>query len=414
MAAITEGTVEKKRKKKNRAAGEGSLYFDAKQNLWIGSVMVGYRLDGKPDRRKVKAKRQDECLEKLSALKARAAGGLLPESDKARDTLGAFLDRSLESVTPSLRASTHKRYADLIRLHLKPGLGRHKLTALKPDHVQRFYALKLAETNPNTVREDDPDASRPYSPRTVQQCHAVLHRALDRAVKWGYAPRNVADAVDPPRVPKHEITPPSLADLARFLSDAERAGDRLAALWAVALYSGCRQGELLGLKWGDVDLEGGTLTVRRTLVRATAGVPVFNEPKTSTSRRTLSLAGAAVAALRSQRVRQNAERLALGEGWSDYGLVFTSTIGTPLNQRNVIRLFKAALERVGLPSSVRFHDLRHASATVALAAGVDMKTTSTRLGHSTITITADLYTHAVRALDVDAAERMERALRGAV
>jgi hypothetical protein len=121
----------------------------------------------------VRSKRQDVCSEKLNSLKARAAGGLLSESDKARDTLGSFLDRWLESVKSSLRDSTYKRYSDLIRLHLKPGFGRHRLTALKPDQIQRFYALKLAEINPKTVREDDPEAARPYSPRTVQQCHAV-------------------------------------------------------------------------------------------------------------------------------------------------------------------------------------------------------------------------------------------------
>jgi integrase len=163
-------------------------------------------------------------------------------------------------------------------------------------------------------------------------------------VKWGYAPRNVVDAVDPPRAPRYEVAPPNLVDLARLISEAERADDRLSALWFLAIYSGCRQRELLGLKWDDVDLDLGTLRVRRTLVRATAGVPVFNEPKTTTSRRTLSLAATAVAALPSHKSRQNKERLALREGWSDYDLVFTSTIGTPLNQRNVIRLFKTALE----------------------------------------------------------------------
>ena len=363
---------------------------------------------------KVKATSQAECRRKLDALKGRAAGGLLPAADKARDTVGAFLDRWLDAVRPSLRATTYKRYADIVRLHLAPGLGRHRLTALTPDHVQRFYASKLAEINPKTVRDDDPDAARPYSPRTVHHCHAVLHRALDRGVKWGYVPRNVADAVDPPRVPRREVLPPTLSELAKLLRTADEAGDRLAALWMLALHSGCRQGELLGLGWDALDLDAGMLAVRRTLVRATGGLPVFGEPKTARSRRTITLPPVVVAALRAHRAQQNAERLALGEGWSDYGLVFASAIGTPLDQRNVIRLFKAALKRAGLPATVRFHDLRHASATVALAAGVDMKTTSTRLGHSTIAITADLYTHAVRALDQDAATRIERALAGAV
>src|SRR5207249_2109632 len=151
-------------------------------------------------------------------------------------------------------------------------------------------------------------------------------------VKWGYMPRNVVDAVDSPRVPRKEFTPPGLTDLVRLLAAADECGDRLSALWSTALYSGCRQGELLGLRWDDLDLDAGVLAVRRTLARATGGVPIFDEPKTSTSRRSLSLAPVAVAALRAHRARQNAERLALGEDWSDFGLVFTSTIGTPLNQ----------------------------------------------------------------------------------
>ncbi|HZO32355.1 MAG TPA: site-specific integrase [Chloroflexota bacterium] len=154
--------------------------------------------------------------------------------------------------------------------------------------------------------------------------------------------------------------------------------------------------------------------IRRAIERGAKGRAEIGEVKSKNSRRTVMLPADAIAALRAHRIRQNEERLRLGEAWADGDLVFPSTIGTPIDQRNVIRLFKAALRRAGLSESTRFHDLRHASASIALAAGVDLKVISQRLGHSTITITADLYTHVVRKLDSDAADRMQQALRGAV
>src|SRR3954447_25726607 len=129
-----------KRRGRKRADGEGTLYFDAKRKLWIGEVMVGYLPNGKPDIRRTTARRQDDCKAKLEDVKAKASGGTLPPREKARDTVAAFLDRWVETVRPSLRSSTHKRYADIVRLHLKPWLGRHRLVDLKPDHIQGFYS----------------------------------------------------------------------------------------------------------------------------------------------------------------------------------------------------------------------------------------------------------------------------------
>jgi integrase len=297
-----------------------------------------------------------------------------------------------------------------VNLHLIPGLGRHRLTALRPDHLVRFYAAKLEQINPTTARNGK--TGRPYSASTVHHMHAAIHRALDRATVWGYLPRNVADAVDPPRVPKPEIEPPSIDQLVCLMDAALRSEDRLAALWTLAVYSGARQGELLALRWSDLDLKAGTMAIRRAVERGARGHSEIGETKTKNARRTVTLPDEAVAALRAHRIRQNEERLRVGEGWGDADLVFTSIVGTRIDQRNVIRLFKAALDRAGLPTSTRFHDLRHASGSLALAAGVDLKVISRRLGHSTISITADLYTHVVRQLDVDAAESMQRALRG--
>jgi integrase len=387
-----------KRKARKRGHGEGTI-DQRTDGRWRGRLMVGFRSDGKPDRRVVYGKTRAECQRKLDEIRHRHAIGLLGDAVRERDTVAAYLAHWLATTKSNVRAKTHQRYEEIVRLHLAPALGRHRLSSLRPDHVQEVYAAKLESG---------------LSPRTVHHCHAVLHRALQQAMKWGYVPRNIADAVDSPSVPRYELKPPTPAELKRLLDESEVAGDRLAALWSVAVYSGCRQGELLALQWDDVDLGAGQLRVCGTLINAKGGVPIFGEPKTDSSRRTVTLPPEAVAALRAHRDRQNFERQRLGSGWSDYDLVFTSAVGTPLDQRNVIRLFKIALRRAGLPQTVRFHDLRHAAATLMLAGGVDPKTASARLGHSTIRLTMDLYTHAVQALDAEAAERMQRVLRGPV
>jgi integrase len=387
-----------KRLARKRGHGEGTI-DQRPEGCWRGRLMVGYKPDGKPDRRVVYEKTRAECQRKLDELRQRAGSGLLGDAARERDSVAGHLERWLSTTRSNVRPKTHKRYGEIVRLHLVPGLGRHRLSALRPDHVQQLYEAKMASG---------------LAPRTVHHCHAVLHRAIEQAVRWGYVPRNVCDAVAPPSVPYRELEPPKPDQLGQLMDAAHAAGDRLAALWTVAIYSGCRQGELLGLQWRDVDLGTGRLSVRRSLESARGGVPEYGEAKTDKSRRTLTLPPEASAALRAHRDRQNFERQRLSEGWSDYGLVFTTVIGTPLDQRNVIRFFKAALKRAGLPQTIRFHDLRHAAATLMLASGVDQKTAASRLGHSTIRLTMDLYTHAVQALDVDAAERMQRLLRGTV
>jgi len=388
--------IEGGRRKGKRGDGEGSIRWSEGKELWVARLMVGYRPDGKPDIREVAAKSRGDCQKKLDDLRKRASGGLLTDAEKARDTVAAFLMRWVDATKASVRPNTHKRYEEIVRLHLSPGLGRHKLSALKPDHVQRFYADKMGSK---------------LSPRTVHHCHRVLHRALQMAVRWGYVPRNVCQAVEAPKVPRREIVPPTAQQIDRLLTSAEAHGDRLGVLWSVAFYSGCRQGELLGLQWTDLDLAGGMLTVRRTLTKATRGVPSYGEPKSATSRRTVKLAADAVDALRAHRDRQNFDRSKLGDAYAPYNLVFATALGTAFNNSEVCHRFKDALERAKLPRSIRFHDLRHASATAMLDAGIHPKSASARLGHSTIGITMDLYTHAMQELDADAADKLGEVLR---
>lgn len=386
-----------KRRARKRGDGEGSIYRRA-DGIWIGKLMVGYRLDGKPDVRSVSSKTRAECQRKLDELRQRAAAGLVGDAAAGRETVGAFLQRWLQAIDGTVRESTHYRYRVNVEKHLVPTIGRYKLVDLRPEHLVALYAAKRKEG---------------LAPRTVKYLHTTMRKALAVAVKWGAVRRNVAAVVDPPRVPRVEIAPPTPVQVAHLLESAETYGDRFAPLWTVAVYSGCREGELLGLKWEDVDLATGTINIRRTLVGARGGIPEFAEPKTARSRRTVRLPADAVGALKVQKDRQSWHRQKLGSNYADCGLVFASQVGTPLLPWNVVRAFKVALARAGLPRTIRVHDLRHAHATVMRKAGVDLKTVSERLGHSTIAITADLYTHAVDGPDAEAAERVQAAIRTA-
>jgi integrase len=198
-----------------------------------------------------------------------------------------------------------------------------------------------------------------------------------------------------------------------LLDAAEDYEDRLRALWTLAAHSGCRLGELLALQWSAVDFERRSISIRQTLLTTVEGVPTFGEPKSASSRRTLTLDADAITSLRAHRDRQTFERQALGDAYAPYDLVFATETGAAYTASAVSHRFKSALGRAGLPRSIRFHDLRHASATAMLAAGIHAKAASARLGHSTIGITLDLYTHPLSGLDQDAAAKIGEVLREA-
>ena len=244
------------------------------------------------------------------------------------------------------------------------------------------------------------------SPRTVQYTHTVLRRALGRALKWGLVARNVATLVDRPRSVRQEMQSLSPEQARVFLQAAE--GDRLEALYSVAIAVGLRQGEALGLRWDDVDLDAGKLRVRVALQRVNGKLQLVG-PKTAKSRRTIALPQTAVIALRKHRTRQLEERLRAGEHWQEMGLVFPSTIGTPHDARNVVRAFQKLLEQAGLPH-MRFHDLRHTCASLLLAQGVHPRVVMEILGHSQISLTMDTYSHVIPSLQREAAQQMDAAL----
>jgi integrase len=237
----------------------------------------------------------------------------------------------------------------------------------------------------------------------------VLHHALKQAARDGLTVRNVADLVSPPRVPRHEMQTLSAEQARTFLQAAE--GDRLAALYVLALSTGMREGELLGLRWRDVDLTHGSLTVRGTLQR-TKGQFSIGEPKTHRSRRPVTLTPQAVAALRKHKATQNEERLRLGDLWQDLDLVFTMEDGRPIHAATLLRHFYYPLLRRAELPRVRFHDLRHSVATLLLGQGVHAKIVADLLGHANIGVTLDVYSHVTPTMQRQAIDALSAVLSG--
>jgi len=371
-----------------RAPHEGTIRH-REDRRWEAILDLGF-VGGKRSRKSFYGKTQREARQKLVVAQRDLQRGIAPTDDRL--TTGKFLDGWLEDVVrATVRPRTYVSYEQTVRLHLRPTLGRTVLSKLRPQQVQALLNAKLASG---------------LSPRSVGIIHAVLRTALNQAVQWDTVPRNVATLVQPPRAPRAEIHPLS-PEQARSFLDAVR-GDRLEALYSVGLALGLRQGEILGLRWSDVDLEAGTIRVAQALQRVNGRLE-FVEPKSQTSRRTIPLPATVARALRAHRSRQLEDRLAAGARWHDSDLVFTTALGTPLDSRNVTRRFQAALERAGLPR-LRFHDLRHTAASLMLAQGVPARVVMETLGHSQISLTLNTYSHVVPALQREAADRMEAVL----
>jgi integrase len=371
---------------KRRAHGEGTI-TKRKDGRWEARYTPP---DGR--RKALYAKTQAEVRARLTAaLRDRDVG--LPAAGDERQTLADWLHAWLAAAKPTVRVRTWRRYEEYVRIHLIPTIGRIRLARLTPNHVQQLYARKLEEG---------------LSAQTVRHLHAVLRRALNEAVRQGVVPRNVATIARPPKAPRHEIQVLSAAQVLTLLDSLE--GDRFEALYTVALSTGMRLGELLALRWRDVDLTYGRLQVRQTLHYLRAGGYVFAEPKTSGSRRSIDLTAAALDALRRHRVRQNEQRLALGAAWQDNDLVFPRDDGAPAMDTSITGYHhKKILARAGLPA-VRFHDLRHTAASLMLAGQVNPKVVSEILGHASVRITLDIYAHVLPGMQQSAVAALDAAL----
>jgi integrase len=386
--------VDQDKKRPRRSAGEGAIYDTADGRL-RGSVLLDLP-DGGQKRVYVSGRTRAEVVRKLDAKRKESSAGAV-----TGETLGEYLARWIVACKPRLRPSTHTEYARHVAQYWA-ALARTPLTRLKPLDVEQRLGQLLEQG---------------LSPQTVRHARSTLRRALNDAIREGILNRNAAALARPPRVTGREMRALSPAEAGRLLSAT--AEDPAGPLYAVALGTGCRLGELLGLSWNDVAADGASIVVRRSL----AAVDIADdagkrhrtwslaEPKTDKSRRTVMLPAVAIEALRRQKARQAAARLAAGTAWQDrHNLIFTDALGRPARPDAVSGDFRATVDRLGLPH-VRFHDLRHSAATLMLSQGVPLKVVSETLGHSSIAITADVYQHVTPDLRREAAEALNRALK---
>lgn len=321
-------------------------------------------------------------------------------------TLRVFLeDRWLPGIASTIRASTHYSYGRNLRLHVLPTLGDVPLQRLEPSALNALYADLLAHGRKDHRKGD------PLSAKAARYVHDILNRALQDAFRWSLVSRNVARLATPPkpRVADRAEMRTWTRDEVRDFLDRTRE-HRLHAAFFVFATTGARRGEVLGLRWGDIDLGAGRLHVRRSLVCVTHE-PQYSTTKTAKSRRTIALDPATVAALRAHRATQAAEKLAAGAVYDDADLVFCDRRGGALHPERFTRTFQEQVARAGLPR-IRLHDLRHTWATLALQAGVHPKIVSERLGHANISITLDIYSHVAPSMHAEAANTVASYILG--
>ena len=300
----------------------------------------------------------------------------------------------LPAVKSTIRPSTYNSYVQHVECHIVPHIGTVKLQKLSGSQVNALYAT-LADTGRK-------DGTTGLSSMTIHHVHACLHKACKDAVRWGRISRNPLDAADPPRKKgdgTKEMKTWTKENLRAFLESV--ADERLGALWYTIAFTGLRRGEALGLRWSDVDLENARLAVRRALIPINREV-VVSEPKTAKGRRVIALDPSTIEVLKAQAARQLDEQDEWDEAWIDSGVVFTAENGGPLDPETISRYWRQAVKKSLLPQ-IRLHDLRHTHATLALQAGIHPKVVSERLGHATVSITLDTYSHAIPAMQEEAA-----------
>jgi len=370
---------------------EGSVYQRNSDGRWIGAITLGYDENGRQRRKTISAWTRAEAHKKLRSVLRQIEDGLpLPDEQL---TVEQLIERWKTVKKHHVASEAFENYSYLARVHVIPTLGRKRAAKLTPSEVDHLLIQKL-------------DAG--LSASTVRHIRNVLSMALQQGVIWGVLPRNVAALSMPPKLDYPEGRALSQEQAKLFLAQIQ--GNRLEAVYITMLVLGLRRGEVLGLKWTDVDLDQGLMTISRTL-RRQQGKLVFGDVKTRNSRRQVNLPPELVASLKAHKARQAAERLRAGDVWHDTGLVFTSTIGTPIEPRNLNRDFSTATNAAGL-GHWHPHELRHSAASLMLQARVPIEVVSNVLGHSTIDVTADVYGHIQAPQRQEAATKMAGILWG--
>ena len=344
---------------------------------------------GKQVQRSISGKTQKEVRQKLQAATSAIAAGTYVAPCKM--TLGEWLEIWKKEYLGSVKPLTVKDYYNQIDNHIKPAMGAVRLDSLETHMIQRFY---------NTLTDK---AGKPLSPKTVKNIHGVFHKALQQAIENGYISQNPAAACILPKIQKPEIKPLEPDEIALFLKEANK--DSYSNLFTVAIFTGMRQGELLGLSWENVDFKNGVIYVKQQL-QCKDGEYFFCTPKNGKGR-TIAPASVVMDALHQQWRDQRIASMEAGEAWSNpNNLVFTDPLGKNLVRRTVVKHFKSVAQRVGIPDA-RFHDLRHSFAVTSLQAGDDIKTVQANLGHATAAFTLDVYGHVSEKMRRDSATRMQ-------
>ncbi len=398
--------MEEKKKRTRQPNGRSSIYM-GKDGKWHGRVTVGVRDDGKPDRRHVERKTKAEVVEAVKELERMRDAGTVRKPGKPW-TVKAWLTHWIDNIAPlAVNENTMVGYGVAVRKHLIPGLGAHRLDRLKPEHIETFYAKMQA------------NGSRPA---TAHQAHRTFRTALNEAVRRGHLAQNPVLLAKAPRVSEEEIEPYTVEEVQRLLRAAARR--RNSARWAVALALGLRQGEALGLKWSDVDLDNGVLLVRRSRRRPRyahgcgdtcgrkAGYcpqrqrtnPETADTKSRAGRRAVGLPAELVDLLRTHQAKQQAERAAAGADWADEGWLFATPTGRGTSPRTDYDDWKELLDDAKVRDG-RLHDARHTAATVLLILGVSERAVMGLMGWST-TAMAARYQHMVDSVRNDVARQV--------
>lgn len=360
-------TANQEAKLTRRLRGEGSVWFSKSENTWIASVTLP---DGRKKRKRNKDKRvvTDWRYEQLSALRDNRT---LPD-DKI--TLNEFADRFLEDVAiHTMKAKTYQSYESYLRIHIRPELGRFKLSEIKPQHIQRLYTKKL---------------NSGLSNKTVHHIHSYLRRVLNEAVKWELIIKNPSVSVTPPRIEKRQPTVWTIEQSQIFL--AAIAEHPYRAIYLIALMCGARRGEILGLEYENLNWSDNTIVIDKTIVEL-RGRAVISEPKTKYSRRTIVLPNSVIDLLKENPIKK--------------GFIFKSQNGGYIHPRNLLRHYYGVLDRANVPR-IRFHDLRHTCATLLLK-DTNPRLVQELLGHSSITTTMDVYSHVLPPMKSEVANKMD-------
>lgn len=360
-------------KKARRGRGEGAIYWRESRKRWVAELPLE---DGKS--KYFTGKTYAEAQRKLNHAKLEQQQGKLATGPK--QTVKQFLEHWLEHVhRPNIRVNSYRIYRQLLDNHLLPALGQHQLQRLSPQHIDELYAQK---------RKDG------FAPETIRAMHRLLRRALQDAVRWSLVSNNVCDKVTPPRQVKFEAQALSAEQVKQLLEAAK--GSQIEVLLTLALTTGMRVGEMIALRWDDIDFQDGSLQVRHTVSRVGKRFQpdglVENEPKTESSRRKIVLPHFVLEALKRHREQQAGVREKAGAGWQEKDIVFANHLGGFLERANINTMLKGLLKQAALPE-IRIHDLRHSAATILLKMNVNPKQVQVLLGHSSIVITMDRYSH---------------------